>query len=963
MIGFAKMQETHLRVMSWSLLWLGCALAAVGFVANDMWNDVPWAEAALLGGLGLAAALIALALKRLTGAALATSTALVWLLALVYYAGFASFAAVALLAVASLALGSLFIPADWPARGTLSILAGLALISGVVGWLLPFPVHGRAAYCIVLLAMILVRWRVIGEVLRPMPQAWRAAVASAPVGIWLAVMVTGIATTCAWMPTVHFDDLSYHLGLPSQLASLGYYKMDAASNLWAVSAWAADVLQGVVWLVAGHESRGAVDVLWLLLGLVLMWRLCEALDLPPWLRGVAVALYASLPLTAAALTGMQTEGPTTALAAGIALLIQRSSKPDRRQLLAFAVLFGLLLALKVSNLMIAGPLGLWLLCRWRARLPWSTLPVALLLLLLVAGSSYTYGWMLAGNPVLPVFNAIFRSPYYTPTNFHDDHWNAGFHWNIVWDLVFHTSRYIEGGDGTAGFVLIALGGSLLAALFQRRSRPLALVALGSFLLPLTQIQYLRYAHQTLVLMIPAMLCGMLILVQDTQRRRWVTGVLGALILTNLVFVSTADWQLKHGELGQFLTESRHDFMEHYAPIQRMIEVVDNRYGVTARVLITSDAIPFAAGFAGRAYVVGWYDQELAGKVTQADRDATGGVWTRLLDEVGANLLVLKSGQVSTALASALATAHGRLVLQEQDLQLWEIGRAVTGVAESGPPDTVNVKFDVSTLPAGPSFAEAGLVLDCQPQAAPVALSWTITRQDAEPWSYYRWANCLPDGTARATADFVVPQAIDGLAISARSATSTPMKLSLASAELDARRDSGAHRDLARRMRLGLALALAHWVDPRFAKSVQHAGSPLPSSPAHGVAIGFDMAKAPSRAGFVHATLELGCRYAPTPIVVGWKTVEQGGEPKTQYAWAQCGRNGVAHASFDTKVRHRLTSFTATAVPDQGVDMGLHLLAADSSYVTNKGFRGVVNRKRIKFAQWLTPAPGMVRVEP
>jgi len=97
-------------------------------------------------------------------------------------------------------------------------------------------------------------------------------------------------------------------------------------------------------------------------------------------------------------------------------------------------------------------------------------------------------------------------------------------------------------------------------------------------------------------------------------------------------------------------------------------------------------------------------------------------------------------------------------------------------------------------------------------------------------------------------------------------------------------------------------------------------------------------------------------------VVGWKTVEQGEAPKMHYAWAQCGRNGVAHASFDTKVGRRLTSFTATAVPAQGADMDLRLVAADSSYVTNKGLRGVVNRKRIKLAQWLTPAPGMVRVE-
>jgi hypothetical protein len=310
-----------------------------------------------------------------------------WLLALVHHAGFMSVAAVALLALASLALGSWFMPAEWPARAALSITAGLALIVGSVGWLLPFPVHGRTVYLVALLVLVLLRWRAIVEMLRPIPQAWHGSVASAPVAMWLAVMAAGVASTCAWLPTTHYDDLAGHLALPSQLVELGYYRMDPASSLWALSAWAADVLQGVAWLIAGQESRGAVDALWWLLGLVFAWRLGEALELPPWLRCAAVALYASLPLTAGSLAGMQTEGPTAALAAGIALLIQRSTKPDKRQLLAFALLFGLMLALKVSNLMIAGPLGLWLLCRWRGRLPWSSLPVGGMLLLLVAGSS------------------------------------------------------------------------------------------------------------------------------------------------------------------------------------------------------------------------------------------------------------------------------------------------------------------------------------------------------------------------------------------------------------------------------------------------------------------------------------------------------------------------------------------------------------------------------------------------
>ncbi|MBD8881282.1 hypothetical protein IHE49_12395 [Rhodanobacter sp. 7MK24] len=963
MIGLVGKRATRWREMPSLLLWVGCALTVVGIAVNGMWSSVPWAPATLLVKLGLAVTLAAWVMKRPTGLSMATSAGLIWLLALIYFAGLASFAAVALLALASVALGSLLIPADWAARGTLSILAGLALIVGVAGWLLPFPVHRRAAYFVVLIAMVLVRWRVVGEVLRPIPQAWRAAVASAPAGMWLAVTAMGIATICAWMPTVHFDDLAGHLALPSQLVSLGYYKMDAASQVWAVTAWASDVLQGVAWLVAGQESRAILDAFWLLTGLVLIWHLCEALDLPPWLRCLAVALYASLPLTAGAVTGMQTEGPTAALTAGIALLIQRSPGPGRRQLLAFSLLFGLLLALKVSNLMVAGPLGLWLLCRWRTRLPWRFLPVALLLLLLVAGSSYTYGWITTGNPVLPVFNGIFHSPYYAPINFHDGHWDSGFHWDIVWNLVFHTSRYIEGGDGTAGFTLVALGGSLLVALLDRRARPLALVALGSFLLPLTQLQYLRYAHQALVLMIPAMLCGLPALAHESRSLPWIAGVLVALVVTNVAFISAGAWQLMGGELGQFLKEPRQDFMESYAPVDRLIDVVNQRYGPHARVLIAAANAPYAAGFAGKAYVIDWYDGELNAKAQQADKDSSGSAWARLLDETGANLLVLQSGHVSTALVSELVAARGELVLQSGDLQLWEVRRAISGSLLPSPSGTINLNFDVAAMPTQAVLAKARVVLGCTHSGEPVALSWTIAREGAEPWSYSEWVNCLPDRTAHATLDVAIPQTVAAFKLIAQPAKAPDMKLSLISADLDARRDLGRQRDLALRMREKLRSVLAAWVDPWTGKGVMHAGLPVRREPAQGVAVDFGTSAAPSVAGIVHATLELGCHYSPTPITVGWKMAVQGDAPDSQYAWMYCGRDGVARASFDARARHRVTSLEVSAVTSEDEGTGLRLLNAQSGYAKASGLRGSINRRRIKLAKWLNRAPEVTRIDP
>lgn len=949
------------QALPWLLFAAGCALALSGFVGNRMWQALPWGPAGVLAGLGLAVGLLAWVAGRATGLAPATAAAALWLLALACSAGLASLAAVCLLGLVALALGGAFIPADWPARAALSMLLGLAWLAGVTGWLLPFPVFDPAA-CLAMSAIVLVlSRRALPGLLGTLPTVWRNAVAGAPVAMWFAVMVAGLASTCAWFPTVHYDDLAYHLGLPSQLASLGYYKMDAASNLWAVSAWAGDVLQGLAWLLAGHESRGVLDVLWLVLGLALIWRLCAELELPPWLRCLGVALYAGLPLTAGALTGMQTEGPTAALAAGIALLVLRSAGPDRRQLFVFALLFGLLLALKISNLMLAGPLGLWLLCRWRGRLPWRAMPTALVLLLLVAGSSYAYGWLVAGNPVLPVFNAVFHSPYYTPTNFHDDHWSSGFRWNILWDLVFHTSRYIEGGDGAAGFVLVALGGSLLAAMADRRARPLALVALGAFLLPLTQIQYLRYAHPALALMIPAMLRGLPERTSAARGKGWIAAVLVVLAIANLAFVTVGDWQLRHGELGQFLAGSRQEFMQRFAPIRPLIDIVNRRYGSTARVLVTTGAAPFAADLGGKGWVVSWYDQALANRAAEADRDASGAAWQQLMDMTGASLMVSQTGQVSAGLARAMQHEHARLVAQSADLQLWEIGRPIVGKPLPSQPDTVNLGFDAASMPAQPVFVDGWVQLSCAPLGKPVAVSWSIEQAGAEPWSYSAWADCLPGGVAEARLAAAVPGAMTQTTFSAHSATATPMQLGLLASGLTVRRDFGAQRDLARRLRETIPARLARWLNPW--PAVMHDGKPVADAPANSVAVALPVAAAPTRAALAHATLELDCRAGPQPIVVGWRWQERGQPASSRFAWAYCGGDGHARAELDVKLHHHLDALRVSAAPAHGEPMDLRLHSAQVGYLGNTGWAGIIRRKRIKWARWLTPAAAVTRLTP
>ncbi|MFP3325710.1 hypothetical protein R0K05_21885, partial [Planococcus sp. SIMBA_160] len=69
-------------------------------------------------------------------------------------------------------------------------------------------------------------------------------------------------------------------------------------------------------------------------------------------------------------------------------------------------------------------------------------------------------------------------------------------------------RYLNARDGVAGMAVLLLLAGLGLALFRRRARVLALVAIAAFVLLFCQIQYLRYVHPVMVLSIPAALSGL-----------------------------------------------------------------------------------------------------------------------------------------------------------------------------------------------------------------------------------------------------------------------------------------------------------------------------------------------------------------------------------------------------------------------------------------------------------------------
>jgi len=650
-----------------ALVWAGVGMCVAGFITHRLWLALPWGrfgESLLLAGM---AALLAWPLQRWRRWTWADALAWVWLVALVALTGAVPALAVLSIAAVAIAIGSLISGATRP---LFALLIGLALLAGVLGWLLPVPIHRFWIYAPLCVLAIVLRRRALQDAVATMASSWRQAVDASPRAATWTVFVLGLASAGAWLPTMQHDDLAYHLGLPWQLLLHGEYALDPTHQVWALAPWAGDVLQALAQVLAQAEARSALNVVWLVAAAAALWQMTAAMGARPAMRWAAVAVYASLPMTAALLGGMQTETPATAVTLALAALIAAAANDAPRRLLIGALLFGLLLALKPLHGLAASPLLLWAAWRHRAHFAWTGWPVALSVAVLIAGSSYWYAWMISGNPTLPLFNGVFGSSYFATQDFRDARWQAGFGADVLWRLSFGTSRYNEGWDGGAGFALIALAGAWLLAFRDARTRGLAICASLAIVLPLLPLQYARYTHPGMALLIPAALAAM----DRTLPTRIAGALVAALCLLNLAFQANSQWFLHTGAIKRTVAALGDDaaLFKRYAPERLLAAAIRTRSTMHGAVLVMDAATPSYAELAGRGRTTAWYDPKAHAARLEADADHSGHAWSAWLRRQHLHELILRPAALSPAQRAALTRLGARRELRIDESEWWRI---------------------------------------------------------------------------------------------------------------------------------------------------------------------------------------------------------------------------------------------------------------------------------------------------
>lgn len=651
-------------------LYAGLALLAAGFAWYRMWTVLPWERLGLcvvLAGMSFA---LALPLRRFARWHWASALALVWVLALVGFAGLLQILGALALAAAALALGGLLVPADTPARLAMGTTLGLALIAGVGGWVLTLPIHFIWSWWGLVAGLLLWRRRALHAMVGKTVLDWREAVGQSPSWAAFAVTCLGLASTAAWVPTMQVDDLAYHLALPSQLLAYGEYRPDPAHQIWSYAPWAGDALQGFAAILAAGHARGGVNALWLVLAAAAIWSACSRMGARPAERWGAVALFASMPPLVWMAAGMQTELPATAVLATLAALIVGPTRTPATggRLFSGAILFGALFGIKGVHVLSGLPLVAYAAWRHRRALPWRQLPLALGLTLLVGGASYAQSWWHTGNPVLPLFNAFFQSPYFpAEANYRDARWFAGFSPALPWQMVFNTDRYVEAWDGAIGFSLVALSGAWLLAVMRRETRGLALTLSLAALLPLVPMQYARYAYPGLLLLVLAQVpFG-----QSRFGERAFGRVLILACMFNLAFQANASW-LHHSSALKRVIRSGGEtaaVYPHYVP-ERLL-LLEIPADDTGLVLATNPSRAYIAELAGRGRSMLDHDPTLQAARKQAESDPSGAGWALLLDRHGIRWVLVTPATASTALQAALRQKATR-VSALGDAELWRV---------------------------------------------------------------------------------------------------------------------------------------------------------------------------------------------------------------------------------------------------------------------------------------------------
>jgi len=498
--------------------------------------------------------------------------------------------AVALLLAASFALGRRIRPAIHIPE---AILLGLACYMLLAQVLVHFPVNYPAVYGLLLAIPLVWNWRCFLDISWRPGGAGKAEAAAQAVGLFPLL--------CHWAvvlkPETGPDALSMHLATPLSIATHHLWHFNAQHMIQAVIPRGGEWIYTIAVLLGGEFAARLMNLALLGILAALIFRASQrwVSRTNAWLL---VGLFASVPVVQMVTGSLYVENIWAAflmaafLAADDAILVAVfAGAAVMTKLLAVAFAAPILLS-KRPRIAVLALAGVW------------------------AVPPYAEAFLRTGNPVFPYMNAIFKSPYYeTAKSFTYERMNEKLTPSSLYDLTFHTRRYIEGQDGAFGFQFLLFLPLVIVLIWKRRPFPewrsLAVVLVGALVI-LIQAPHMRYLY-------PAMaLCSILFALLLAELGRTGTILCTACIAVNLCFLPASSWIHKDFAWNPFDAKATEKFLTAGAPTRKLIDYLNQQHPGEPVLFLETLEI---AGLHAEEYSNSWHHTGFLKQLSEAEYPA------------------------------------------------------------------------------------------------------------------------------------------------------------------------------------------------------------------------------------------------------------------------------------------------------------------------------------------------------
>lgn len=614
-------ERTMAALAAAATVYTAIRLADGSLLSQHLWDKEGFWRAARYTGLYLGVALPLLALvpwllpMAVLVALLALSTAAV---------GPAATGSALLFFVSAYSLGSLLLRPQAPISSTTRLVATLTGISIYVllmyamarqPWNYPVMWGVLLALPVLLAAPQLAREA--RDCFRGLLVASPLSTRGAQAGFALFAFVLGLHWFPAIKPEIGADALAMHLAIPANIALHHAYTFEPGRLLWAVMPRGADYAFSIVYLLGGEAGARLVNYGLLILLGWLIAALARRKDANAGgLPFLLAALFVSTPLVQLVTGSLFVENLLAlSLLAGIASISLFLDGGQRRWIYAAALLCGAALSIKVGAAPIV--IGAALLAAWAVRgrmdkmgpRPVAACVLAVALLVGAGAPPYLEAWQKTGDPFFPFAAASFPSPL-LPQGFSqvDERFQEKLSPASLPKLVFETSRFYEGQNGSFGFqylLLLPLAALALIALRDRFAAGCGAVALVGAVAVLAAQPNTRYLYPAMAL---AVLPFAAFLRETGQRNRTLVRLMavyafGCLSL-NLVFLPSSSWYHKDFSMPlPFRKGAAARYLAVASPRRLAIEYLNRTDPHSSLLLVEGGEF---AGFQGKIFENHWH---------------------------------------------------------------------------------------------------------------------------------------------------------------------------------------------------------------------------------------------------------------------------------------------------------------------------------------------------------------------